>query len=197
MHRDKLTAGTVKSYLSSVHFTQISLGLGDPHAASMPQLEYVIKGVKRKAAANSSHLRILITVPVMANLLEVWQQEPNVFDASMLWAVTCTCFFEFLWVDEVVVPSDNEYNKTIHLSVDDMIIDNTVSPQCLEIWIKASKIDPFHKGVSVFVGITGKEVRPVSAILNYRVQQGSQPGPFFYFSDGQLLTRQRFVVCVR
>lgn len=133
MHRDKLTAGTVKSYLSSVHFTQISLGLGDPHAASTPQLEYVIKGVKRKAAANSSRPRIPITVPVMANLLEVWQQEPNVFDASILWAAACMCFFENLRVGEVVVPSDNEYNKTIHLPVDDMIIDNTMSPQWLEI----------------------------------------------------------------
>ena len=44
------------------------------------------------------------------------------------------------------------------------------SPQWLEIRNKAFKMDPFHKGVSIYyVGVTDSEVCPVSSILNYRV----------------------------
>ena len=52
-----------------------------------------------------------------------------------------------------------------------MLDDNTVSQLWLEICINA---DPFHKGVSVYVGVTGKVLCPVSAILNYSVWRGFQ-----------------------
>ena len=39
--------------------------------------------------------------------------------------------------------------------------------------------------------------RPVAAILNYMVRQGSSSGPFFKFSDGRFLTRKRFVKAVQ
>ena len=51
LFRKGLTAGTIKS---SVRYTQISLGLGDPHANALPQLEYVVKGLKRKAAGQAA-----------------------------------------------------------------------------------------------------------------------------------------------
>lgn len=85
------TAGTVKSYLSSVCFTQISLGLGDPHAVvAMPQLEYVVKGVKKKTAARSNCPQLPITVQILSMLLKVWETVPDEFNASML---ACMCFF--------------------------------------------------------------------------------------------------------
>ena len=79
------------------------------------------------------------------------------------------CFFSFLRTGEIVVPLDAEYDRTVHLSVDDVLVDNIVMPQWLEIRIKASKTDPFCKGVSVYIGVTGASVCPVAAILDYRV----------------------------
>ena len=35
LYQTGVTAGTIKSYLSAVRYTQISLGLGDPHVASV------------------------------------------------------------------------------------------------------------------------------------------------------------------
>lgn len=46
------------------------------------------------------------------------------------------CIFGFLHIGEVVVPSDHEYDESMHLGT----VDNMESPQCLEIRIKASKI---------------------------------------------------------
>ena len=47
LYQTGVTAGTIKSYLSAVRYTQISLGLGDPHAASMPQLERGERGEEK------------------------------------------------------------------------------------------------------------------------------------------------------
>ena len=47
LYRDGLKAGTIKSYLAAVRHTQITLGLGDPKMHSMPQLEYVVRGIKK------------------------------------------------------------------------------------------------------------------------------------------------------
>ena len=194
LYQTGVTAGTITSYLSAVRYTQISLGLGDPHAASMPQLEYVVKGAKRKTAARGSRPRLPITGQILTSLIGVWENESDQFNGSMLWATACMCFFGILRVGEIVVPSDRQFDSTLHLTVDDVLVE---SPQWIQIRIKASKTDPFRKGVSIYVGITGTWICPVSAILDYRVRRGSQSGPFFLFSNGQYLTRQRFVARLR
>ena len=49
LHKEGLAPGTVKSYLAAVRFEQISRGMGDPEIGKMPRLEYVVKGMKRRA----------------------------------------------------------------------------------------------------------------------------------------------------
>jgi len=63
--------------------------------------------------------------------------------------------------------------------------------------IKASKTDPFHQGVLVYVGRTNQPLCPVSALLAYMVRRGNRPGPLFIFQDGRPLTRPHFVTEVR
>ena len=41
-----LKASTAKSYMAAIRHSQIAMGLGDPKVGDMPQLEYVIKGLK-------------------------------------------------------------------------------------------------------------------------------------------------------
>lgn len=107
------------------------------------------------------------------------------------------CFCGFLRSGEVVVPSQAGYDPTCHLSYGDVLVDNARTPTFLEIHIKASKTDPFRKGVSVFLGVTGGELCLVAATLDYMVHRGSLGGPFFLFADGTFLTRDRFVHAVR
>lgn len=75
--------------------------------------------------------------------------------------------------------------------------DDYHTPKCLEVRIKSSKTDPFRKGVSIFLGVTGEALCPVAANLSYMVARGKVAGPFFVFGDGRLLTRDRFVSAVR
>ena len=107
------------------------------------------------------------------------------------------CFFGFLRAGEVVIPDDTSYDKAIHLSYGDVALNDRDSPQFVVIRIKASKTDPFRRGVSIFIGRASEELCPVAAILDYMVRRGPSPGPFFRFNDGRSLTRDRFVKAVR
>ena len=106
-------------------------------------------------------------------------------------------FFGFLRAGEVVVPSASDYDPALHLSHGDVRAENTTTPQYLEIQIKASKTDPFWRGVSIYLGRGSCDLCPVAAVLNYMVQRGSAPGPFFCFVNGNYLTRERFVTAIR
>ena len=118
-------------------------------------------------------------------------------DGTMLWAACCMCFFGFLRSGEIVVPPDSAYDRAVHLSGGDVRVDNTTDPQYLEVHIKASKMDSFRHGVSIYLGRSQADLCPVSAVLAYMVLRGASPGPFFFFADERYLTRDRFVLSVQ
>ena len=51
--------------------------------------------------------------------------------------------------------------------------------------------------MTLSVRATRNDLYPVAAMLGYLVQRRSAPGPLFMFSDGRLLTRDRFVSALR
>ena len=67
----------------------------------------------------------------------------------------------FLWIFEVGMPSAKDYDPGAHLSVR---LDSTGDPHVAQVNIKASKTDPFRKGVSLFLGRTGSVLCPVLAL---------------------------------
>ena len=95
------------------------------------------------------------------------------------------------------VPSDNEYDPAVHLSVGDIAVDNPREPLMVRIHIKQSKMDPFRKGINLFVGKTSSDLCPVAALLGYLQVRGMDPGPLFRYQDGRGLTRVRFAEAVR
>ena len=196
LFQEGLSASTVKGYLSAVRHAQISLGLGDPKMGDMPQLEYHIKGL-RKLSSGCQQSRLPITIDILRYLRSSWEKSHGHFDGTMLWAACCMCFFGFLRSGEIVVPADSAYDRGVHLSWGDVRVDNTADPQYLEVHIKASKTDPFRHGVSIYLGRSQADLCPVSAVLAYMVLRGMTPGPFFFFTDGRYLTRDRFVSSVR
>ncbi len=72
LHAKGLTSGTVKGYLAAIRHSQIALGLGDPKIGEMPQLEYVLRGMKRMAR-RPTRTRLPVTLEILRGLKLVWQ----------------------------------------------------------------------------------------------------------------------------
>ena len=194
LYQEGLAGTSAKSYLAALRYTQIAMGLGDPHMSEWPKLGYVIRGFKKRATAKQRP-RLPITPVILRQLKRVWEAMEDSFNGRMLWAAACMCFFGFLRTGEVVVPSESLYDAETHLSVGDVRLDSQDKPTCLLVQIKASKTDVFRKGNTVYLGITGTELCPVVAIVNYMILPRGQARTtaFFGFSDGRPLTRDLFV----
>ena len=196
LYKEGLKAGTIKSYLAAVRHAQIALGLGNPHMEHMPQLEYIVRGVKKRTSGPSQP-RLPITPNLLEQMRREWFSVQRSRDALMLWAAAAMCFFGFLRLGEVVVPSDASFVPEVHLTASDVSVDSHASPSYVAVRIKASKTDPFRQGVTIYLGKTDGHICPVAAILSYIVRRDSSPGPLFTFEDGRGLTRDRFISAIR
>ena len=92
----------------------------------------------------------------------------------------------------MTVLSQDTYDPTIHLSIQDVAVDNKSSPTMVHILIKQSKTDPFRQGVYTYLGRTGNAICLVKAILSYLALRGDVSGPLFIFHTGRILTCQIF-----
>ena len=107
---------------------------------------------------------------------------------------------QFLWLLEVrgnVSLEGAHYDESTHLSFEDVEVDKKKEPSSLKVRLKvmkATKTDPFRKGIDVFVGRTGNRLCPVMAMLAYLRERGSAPGPLFHLKNGLSLTRPQFVL---
>ncbi len=192
---------TIKCYmcLSAVRHLQLSFGMGDPKVGDMATLQLVLRGVKSAYAKKGLHPRprLPISPAILLGLRRVWECLRHDYNSIMLWAACTTCFFGFLRSGEITAPSAQSYDPTYHLVLEDVALDNHTHPQLVRIRIKASKKDPFRKGVNIFLGHTGNRLCPVAALAAYLAIRGQTLGPLFHFAEVSFLTRDAFVREVR
>ena len=94
------------------------------------------------------------------------------------------------------VPSEAEYDSSVHLNMADISIDNADNLTVVKAKITASKTNQFRKGVDMFIGGTYNQLCPVEALMAYVAVRGQDDRLFFYFKDDRLLTKGRFVTSV-
>ena len=94
-----------------------------------------------------------------------------------------------------MVPSVESYDPEVHLNEADVSVGSKTKPPYIEVRIKASKTDIFRRGVTVYLGTTGNDLCPVTAVLSYMASIQRLPtmgcGPFFrkysqHCSQGEL-----------
>ena len=92
-----LTPQTVKSYLSAIRNTQLSLGLPDPRKqSSLPMLKRVQAGISRARLGRGHPSRVRL--PITAALLRRIKHElgrTSHPERIVLWAICCVAFFGF------------------------------------------------------------------------------------------------------
>ena len=181
---------SIKCYLSALRHLQIEAGLGDPYApGAFPRLEYVLKGVKQTPSGQARPARLPITPVILRGLKSVWQRRASDPDTVMLWAACCLGFFGFMRAGEFTVNSTQAFDPTVHLTAADISVNRHQSPSLLCVRLKQSKTDLFRVGVSLFLGRTGRDICPVTAVLAYQAIRLTSQGPLFVFRDGSYLTR--------
>ena len=197
--KEGLKLRTIKVYLSAVRFLHIEEAGTDPFLPTQPRLHYILQGIKRAEAEKGveKRTRLPITPNILRKIKEAWEASASEPDIIMLWAACCLGFFGFLRSGEMTVPTTGMYDKTCHLSLADIAVDNPAKPETIRVRIKQSKTDPFRKGIDLFMGRTASDICPVRALLNYLIVRGKTEGPLFTFADGSYLTRQRLVDAVR
>jgi len=123
--------------------------------------------------------------------VQVSQQLPS-YDNVMLWAAWCLAFFGFLRISEFTVSTQQDYDYSTHFSLKDISVDNRSNPYLIKLRIKQSKTDPFRQGADIYLGATDTPICPVSALMPYLTERGTQPGPLFITNDRMYLTSALF-----
>ncbi len=57
----------------------------------------------------------------------------------MLWAAASLCFFGFLRSGEVTIPTDTSFDKAVHLTFEDIAVDNLKDPTMVRARLKAPR----------------------------------------------------------
>ena len=58
----------------------------------------------------------------------------------------------------MTVQSDRSFDPSVNLVMGNIAVDNPANPTLVRVSIKASKTDPFRKGVSIFLGRTYNDI---------------------------------------
>ena len=156
----------------------------------------MVRGCKKRTASKRRN-GLPITPELLRDLKAAWEAHQDINNVKMIWAAACMCIFNFLRVGKAVVRSVASYDPEVHLNEADVSVDRRTKPSYIEVQIKTSKTDVFRRGVTVYLGTTGNDLCPVTAVLSYMTSIQRLPttgcGPFFHFSSGQQLTRDSFV----
>ena len=199
----RISASSLRVYLSAVRQLHLQQGCSPPAVGDMPRLQQVLRGIKisQAKAPNSPSLqrtRLPITPTLLRNIRHSWMASPLDQDKVMLWAAFTTCFFGFMRSGELCIQDTTRgFDETSDLTFNDVAVDDFPNPSVIRIHLKTSKTDPFRQGAHIFLGRTRDELCPVAALLQWLVQRGNAPGPLFKFASGGPLTRPLLVARLR
>ena len=159
-----------------------------------PHLDACLRGIK-KVHASTSRIRLALTTDILCKVGSVLHSKDTNRMEAMLWAVLCTGFHGALRCAEFTVKG--KFNEQVHLCRGDIrfLVDRTINQEYVELHLKTSKTDPFHKGCNIVLFRTNQIVCPVSALRVYlSLYPNDRPSdPLFHAPNGDVLTRVMYV----
>ncbi len=182
-----LPPSTIKTYLAAIKFQHTSLGYGSLSSAS---LSIIQRGIEREYSLTASkHTRLPITPQILRGIKVLWSPQQLQHNTIMLWSAICTAFFGFFRLGEITAPSASHFDPKVHLTFNDISIDDPVSTKVITLQIKCSKTDQLRAGTNISLARSDDDLCPVAALLAYIAIRGDRPGPLFILDDGRFLTQ--------
>ena len=191
-----LRYSTIQLYLSGIRHFYLRTGIENvlcTESYNLPRLHTILRSIKRLQGPAVKR-RLPITFNILMKLCTALRNGAfSPFINLMLEAAFCVAFFGFLRCGEFTC--NRAFNPDINLTVGDVKIQDDQSS--LSLTLKASKTDPFRKGVTIHLFPTSHYICPVKAVQNYLSalpEQCKEKGNAL-FLDNQLLplTRQFFL----
>ena len=193
-----LANGTIRTYLAAIRYLHILRDLPEPRSIPMPKLSLVERGIQRmKSSKLSGQQRLPITPSILRQIRALWSTRAHEFDIVILWAACCTAFFGFFRMGEITSATTRGQQHDRGVMVDNVAVNNPHNPTMVKIHLKCSKTDQYGKGFDIYMGRTGEDLCPVSALLAYLAIRGNVPGLLFLLKDGCFLTKDIFIAEVR
>ena len=170
----------------------------DHRGCHRERLQHVLRGIK-KCQHHTPQRRQPITAAILRKLVSLLRV--GVFGAYrdlIMEAALVLGWFGCLRCGEFTAYT-SEYDASVHIAIKDVQekYDTVIRKRFIEVLLKASKTDPFHKGVLIKLFETGHLLCPytvLSKLLTIRKSSCRNFNePFFFLPDSSLLTRHVFV----
>ena len=192
---------TVKTYLAGIRYTYMVRGISCvfdySSQGAITRLQTILKGYKKLHSAPSLR-RLPITYDILCDIVRMLRRGTFGPSHDLMMETMCTiAFFGFMRCSEFTCIA--AFNPAINLCISDLTFDHTM--RLAKIFLKASKADPFCKGVYITLCQTDKYVCPYTALLkcmDLRTTDRALPSdPLFINDDGQPFTRYLFLSYLR
>lgn len=193
----KLTYSTIKLYLCGIRFAYMETGHRNPlcnkDGSPLFQVYTVLRAVKRSQVC-VLRPRMPITFALLSRLCQLFRQGAFTPYLDLLMETCCTvAFFGFMRCGEFT-SNLAHMDPATELCIGDV---SFPSDNHAVVHLKASKCDPFRRGVSIHLYTTGKAVCPVTVVrkyLQHRIRHGAiSTDPLFINDIQRPLTRTFFV----
>lgn len=194
----KLLHTTIKLYLCGIRFHYILNNCPNPlvntDESSLSRLHMILRAVKRIQGEHKQNQRLPITFQVLGRICNSLRRGVfSTFTDCMLETACTIAFFGFLRCSEFTTlqtfdPSFNLCIGDVHIFINHAVIH-----------LKASKTDPFRKGVDIQLHQTNHNICPFTVLKRYlAIRKGrgapvSVSDPLFIKDDGNPLDRYNFI----
>ena len=192
-----LRSTSIQTYMAAIRHMHIEAGCDTPAREHWHQVHYVLRGIRRSQSTTPRRTRLPITSDIMRAIqVAVFSpaRECSELERHLLWAACCLGFFGFLRSGEFTV---KDRRQETPLLFSDMAIDSHIQPSTIRLHIRKAKSDPFGNGIFIFLGRTGCQLCPVTAVLDYMARRPQGEGPLLIWGDRSPLRQDRFVQAVK
>ncbi len=202
---DRVQPNTVRAYLSALDTAHEMAGEVPPVRGQdiPPLLERVYRGIKRTRGMMAKTIRRPITTALLRQMYPYMQHHMS--DHASIWAAMCCGTYGLLRMGEFTAGN----NRAKCLRICDLTFTDaqgiTVAahsllpsfvPSHASLFIGASKMDPFRKGVNVLLA-SPVVLAALMSHLTLHEHKHIPSSPLFLMSDGHALTRDTAVAATR